>query len=80
MKTKILVIILPQQGTLLGFKQQGKTRVDTLSLGLGSAVGKKGKNPVKRQKSERSEPMFFSPFSLTTELGPTLADTHLAGC
>lgn len=84
MKTKIVVIILPQRGTLLGFKQQGKTRVDTLSLGLGSAEGKKGKNAVKRQKkrekrTDRSS-LFFSPFSLTTEPGPTLADTHLAGC
>ena len=55
---------LPQQGTLLGFKQQGETIVDTLSLGLGSAVGKKGKNAVKRQKkkSERSEPIVHSFF------------------
>ena len=58
MKTKIVVIILPQQGTLLGFKQQGKTKEDA-SLGLGSAVAKKGKIAVKRQKkkSERSEPI-----------------------
>lgn len=85
MKTKIVVIILPQQGSLLGFKQQGKTKEDA-SLGLGSAVGKKGKIAVKRQKkkSERSEPIahrfFFSPFPPTTEPGPTLGDTHLAGC
>lgn len=76
---------LPQQGTLLGFKQQGETIVDTLSLGLGSAVGKKGKNAVKRQKKKareanRSFIVFFSPFSPTTEPGSTLADTHLAGC
>ena len=84
MKTKIVVIILPQQGTLLGFKQQGKTKVD-VSLGLGSAVGKKGKIAVKRQKKAREANrslivFFFLPFSPTTEPGPTLADTHLAGC
>lgn len=67
MKTKIVVIILPLQGTLLGFKQLGKARVDTLSLGLGSAVGKKGKNAVKRQKkrekrTNRSSFFFFFAF------------------
>ena len=58
MKTKIVVIILSQQGTLLGFKQQGKTRVDT-SLGLGSAEGKKGGKRSKTAKkiSERREPI-----------------------
>lgn len=54
MKTKIVVIILPQQGTLLGFKQQGKTKVDA-GLGLGSAVGKKGKIAVKRQQKKREK-------------------------
>ena len=83
MKTKIVVIILPQQRTLLGFKKQGKTKADA-SLGLGSAVGKKGKIAVKGQKkvreANRSLTVFFSPFSPTTEPGPPLADTHLAGC
>lgn len=84
MKTKIVVIILPQQGTLLGFKQQGKTKEDA-SLGLGSAVAKKGKIAVKRQKKKREKrtdrsSFFFSPFPPTTEPGPTLGDTHLAGC
>ena len=67
MKTKIVVIILPQQGTLLGFKQQGKTKEDA-SLGLGSAVAKKGKIAVKRQKKKareanRSLIVFFFAFS-----------------
>ena len=84
MKTKIVVIILPQQASLLGFKQQGKTKEDA-SLGLGSAVGKKGKIAVKRQKKKREKradrsSFFFSPFPPTTEPGPTLGDTHLAGC
>ena len=74
MKTKIVVIILPQQGTLLGFKQQGKTKEDA-SLGLGSAVAKKGKIAVKRQKkSERSEPIahrfFFRLFPPLRNLVP----------
>ena len=54
MKTKIVVIILPQQASLLGFKQQGKTKEDA-SLGLGSAVGQKGKIAVKRQKKKARE-------------------------
>ena len=76
MKTKIVVIILSQQGTLLGFKQQGKTRVDT-SLGLGSAEGKKGGKRSKTAKkiSERSEPIarrffFFGLFPPLRNLVP----------